>query len=465
MIERKTILIRLYPNAIQEPLFRKTGGCVRLIKNLGLEQRATYGRRHPLNYYSQRAELKALKADFPFFKEVPHHCLQEGLIDLDRAFANFFSGRSGFPKRQRKRDGVSFRFPDPTQFRIEGDIATPDKKRTRKIKDVILHLPKFGAVKAVMHRALPHGAVIRSITVSSDGDWWNASLLYEREIGQPTDRSAETVIGIDVNVSQPIATSEGEIIDLPKVSKRGRERERRLHRNITRKQKGSKNRRKAIRALARFKSAQARRRKDAREKSTTYLAKNHGVIAMEALRLKNMTASARGTIAEPGSKVAQKAGLNRSLLDLGLGTTRMRLGQKLASSAGILLLVPAAWTSQRCNACGHIDADNRPHRDVFHCVACGHDADADINAACNIRDYALGLWGDSTKVEIAASLPLMLEAQAKALKGRKFGNKKKPEGLPGSVCGDLGTCAVESQRTSQSMKQKKTERELWNEAA
>jgi len=183
---------------------------------------------------------------------------------------------------------------------------------------------------------------------------------------------------------------------------------------------------------------------------------------MEALRLKNMTASARGTIAEPGSKIAQKAGLNRSLLDLGLGATRMRLGQKLASSAGILLLVPAAWTSQRCNACGNIDADNRPHRDVFHCVACGHDAD--INAACNIRNYALGLWGDSTKVEVAVSLPLMLEAQAKARKGRKFG-KKTPEGLSGSVCGDLGTCALESQCTSQSTKQKATGRELWKEAA
>jgi len=112
-----------------------------------------------------------------------------------------------------------------------------------------------------MHRALPDGAVIRNATLSADGDRWNASLLYEREINQPADRSAEKVIGIDVNVSQPIATSEGEIIDFPKVTQRERERERRLHRNITPKQKGSKNRRKAIRSLARFKSAQARRRK------------------------------------------------------------------------------------------------------------------------------------------------------------------------------------------------------------
>ena len=155
-----------------------------------------------------------------------------------------------------------------------------------------------------------------------------------------------------------------------------------------------------MRTLARFKARQARRRRDAREKLTTHLAESHGVIAMEGMDLKNMTASAKGTAVAPGRNVAQKAGLNRSMLDLGLGTARRRLGQKLATSGGVLLLVPAAYTSQRCNACGHVHPANRPERDRFRCLACGQAADPDVNAARNIRDRALGLWGDPGKIEI-----------------------------------------------------------------
>src|SRR5690349_15436142 len=175
--------------------------------------------------------------------------------------------------------GTSFRFPDPRQFRIEGDTSTPDKTRDRAVREVILHLPKAGAVRATLHRALPPGARIRSITVSLDGDWWVASLLSEREVNQPKDRSREAVTGLDLGVRQPVATSAGVVHALPKVTERQKERERRLSRSVSGRKKGSKNRRKAVRALARFKAKQVRRRKDAREKLTTRLAKNHGVVA------------------------------------------------------------------------------------------------------------------------------------------------------------------------------------------
>ena len=280
MIERRTIRIRLQPDAGQAALFRRTGGCARLVRNLALEQRSTFSRPgRPIGYYAQRAELTALKEAVPFLREEPHHCLQEALVDLDTAF--------------------------------EGDTAPPDKRRGRKARSVVLHLPKAGAVKAVMHRALPPGARIKSVTVASDGDWWTASLLYEREVGLPEDRSGEAVEGVDLGVCQPVATSSGAVHALPRVTARQQERERRLHRDVARKEKGSKNRGKAVRALARFKAGQARRRRDAREKLTTDLANSHGVIAAEGLDLKTMTASARGTAERPGKNVAQKAGLNR----------------------------------------------------------------------------------------------------------------------------------------------------------
>jgi hypothetical protein len=216
MIERRAIRIRLCPDAAQDLLFRKTGGCARLVRNLALEQRRTFARPGRwIGYCRQRAELAALKAAAPFLREVPHHCLQEALVDLDRAFASFFAGRAAYPAWQRKRDGVSFRFPDAKQFRLEGDTATPDKQRTRTIREIVLHLPKAGAVRAVLRRALPPGARLKSVTVSSDGGWWVASLLHEREVGLPEDRSHEPVTGIDLNVAQPVATSEGAVHALP----------------------------------------------------------------------------------------------------------------------------------------------------------------------------------------------------------------------------------------------------------
>lgn len=212
-----------------------------------------------------------------------------------------------------------------------------------------------------------------------------------------------------------------------------------LQQRVACKVKGSMNRRKAISRLAAFKAAQARVRRDAMEKVTTDIAKNHGVVSMEDLRVRNMTASARGTALEPGKNVAAKAGLNRSILDVAPGALRVRLGHKLAASGGMLLLVPPARTSQRCNPCGHIEPGNRQSRDVFKCLARGHTADADENAACNIRDRARGLWGDADKVEIASSMAMLLAQQAKPKRSfKKKKIQKETGGRPVSACPKRG---------------------------
>jgi transposase len=94
-----------------------------------------------------------------------------------------------------------------------------------------------------------------------------------------------------------------------------------------------------------------------------------------------MTRSARGTVAEPGRNVAQKTGLNRGILKSGWGLLAARLEQK---ASGRVEKVNAAYTSQTCNACKHIAAQSRKSQATFVCVACGHRANADVNAAMNI---------------------------------------------------------------------------------
>lgn len=138
------------------------------------------------------------------------------------------------------------------------------------------------------------------------------------------------------------------------------------------------------------------RQQPARRRQTlrSTLAKNYHVVILEDLKVQAMTASAKGTEADPGQNVAQKAGLNRAILDVGWGEIERQLTYKLAWRGGILLKVPAANTSRTCAQCLKVDAASRVSRDRFKCTSCGHEADADVNAAIEIRRrglIALGL--------------------------------------------------------------------------
>ena len=387
MIVRKRMKYRAYPTKEQEVYLPRISGCVRLVFNLGLEQRQMFGRPgRSIRYEGQRAELKALKADADFLRDVPHHCLQEGLVDLQTAFDRFFKGTSGYPQPRLKGQDDGFRFPDPKQFYI----ATTDNS-----KFVMLHLPKmgksngdYGALRLRLHRPLE--GKIRSVTLNHEAGVWHASFLCEVEIADPIAPLGEP-IGLDRGVAVPIMVSDGSTPLVPLPTERQKVRERRLRQSVSGCKRGSNNRRKAVRALARHKAKEARRRRDALHKATTHLAKNHGLIVIEDLRVKNMTASAAGTVDDPGVNVAQKSGLNRVILSVGWGTMVVMLGYKCIWYGSELLRVPPMGTSQECSECGRIDAASRVSRDVFRCTACGHTEHADLNAAKTIRTRGLRL--------------------------------------------------------------------------
>jgi putative transposase len=125
-------------------------------------------------------------------------------------------------------------------------------------------------------------------------------------------------------------------------------------------------------------------RKDFLHKVSTELAKSHGVIKIEKLHVRNMTASSSGTVDQPGRMVKQKSGLNRSILDQGWSMFATMLAYKLDERGGKLLQVPAPYTSQTCSACGVIDKASRRDQATFCCVHCGMSENADVNAARNI---------------------------------------------------------------------------------
>jgi transposase len=121
------------------------------------------------------------------------------------------------------------------------------------------------------------------------------------------------------------------------------------------------------------------------------LTRDYGLIAVEDLKVRNMTASAKGTVERPGANVRQKAGLNRAVLAKGWGLLLAQLEHQARYHGSQIVKVPPAFTSLTCHVCKHTARDSRESQALFRCVACGHQDHADVNAARNIRERGIEL--------------------------------------------------------------------------
>ena len=189
------------------------------------------------------------------------------------------------------------------------------------------------------------------------------------------------VVGVDRGVKVTAALSTGELLTVPGLSARERRLVAKLQRKLAKARRGSSRRGKVKLAIAKLKARETDRRKDWGEKTSTALARRFDVIRVEDLNVKGMSRSAKGTVDKPGRNVAQKACLNREIRAAGWGMLIRRLEQK---APGRVEKVPAAYTSQRCSACGHVDRSSRESQAGFRCTACGYACNADVNAARNI---------------------------------------------------------------------------------
>ncbi|MEV5705465.1 transposase [Actinoallomurus sp. NPDC052274] len=183
------------------------------------------------------------------------------------------------------------------------------------------------------------------------------------------------------------ALSTGERLSVPGLRNTEVQRVRRLQRRLARAKPGSNRRARVRTAIGRIKARETDRRKDWVEQTSTALARRYDLIRVEDLKIKNMVRSARGTLTVPGTNVRAKAGLNPSIHAAGWGQLVTRLEQK---APGRVEKINPAYTSQICHACGHRAPENRESQAVFRCRACGHVDHADVNAAKNIRDIAVG---------------------------------------------------------------------------
>jgi transposase len=241
----------------------------------------------------------------------------------------------------------------------------------------VVLVPKLGWVKFRWSRPAPPAKSYR-ITRDRAGRWHLALAVLPPAIPAPGNSE---VVGVDRGVAVSVSLSTGELLKAPGLRHAERRRLRLLERRNARQRKGSRRRELTKLTIARLKTREADRRRDWIEQLSTDLARRFDLICVENLDVRAMTCSARGTSQRPGRGVRQKAGLNRGILASGWGRLIDRLEHK---APGRTLKLPAASTSQRCSACGHVAADSRQSQTALRCVACAWTGNADYNAARNI---------------------------------------------------------------------------------
>ena len=381
--------VRLYPNEEQKQVLAKHFGCARFVYNKFLAAKIAYYKRtgKGVSFATCCSKLTQLKKKLPWLAEVDSTCLQQALKNLDAAYQNFFrrckqGGVPGFPKFKSKHDNHH-------SFRVVMGNA---------VEDNYLKIGKVGWIKfRGLRDTFPHGIKIQSITVSmnASGDYY-ASILVKQETKVTDHRHKEYACGIDVGVAVPLTL----VSDSGKCSTTGRnfklallkKEQRRKHyqRMLARKQKGSNNRNKIKRRVARAYRNEANLRTDYNHRCSTKIAKHFHTVVIEDLKVNNMTRSAKGTAEAPGTNVAAKAGLNREILRLGWSQFTSFLAYKTAKYGGELIRVRPAYTSQTCSSCGTVDKASRENQSRFKCVHCGFTLNADHNAARNILAKGLG---------------------------------------------------------------------------
>ncbi|SHY08418.1 IS891/IS1136/IS1341 family transposase [Mycobacteroides abscessus subsp. abscessus] len=383
----------------------QVGAVCRSVWNTGLEQRREYRRRGAwMNYEPQAKELAEAKADHPWLKDVPGHCLQQTLMDLDKACRKHGTFRVRW--RSGRRWPPAFRFP-------EGNKMTVQKLNRWHAR---IKLPKLGWVKFRASRSLST-VVIRSATLTRQGRHWVLSVLIDDGRQQPqVHETPESAVGIDRGVATAIATSAGELIDRTFSTDGERQRVAALQRRLSRCKRQSANRNKIRAELAAVRERERYRRQDFCAQSAHLFTGANAVVVIEDLKTRNMTRSAKGTLHKPGRNVKAKSGLNRAILGKGWYQFALALSSAARYTGTTVVTVPAAYTSQRCSACGHVDPKSRESQAVFRCTHCPHHEHADVNAAKNILAAGLAVTACEDQPRPAG--------QTRSLKQEPAGNRE-----------------------------------------
>jgi putative transposase len=357
----------------------KHAGCARFAYNWGLARaqevyRTTGKRPTALDLHKQ---LNALKpSDFPWMYEVSKCAMQEALRDLENAYRHFFrklklrkegkfKGKVGYPRFKKKRKAIA-------SFRLTGSI---------KVFSDAVQLPRLGHLRLHEHDYIPTSAKVLSATVSEQAGRWYVSVQVEEEQAVP-ERTATPAIGVDLGIKTLATLSDGTTLSNPRALKRVQKKLRRLERGKARRAKGSQNRKKMVKPLAKQHARVASIRRDVTHKLTTYLCKNHALVAIEDLHVSGML---------------KNHNLAQAVSDSNFGEIRRQLTYKAALYGTHLVVINRFYPSSKiCSDCGYVKAELSLRERIYTCECCGMVLDRDVNAAVNLLHEAFITTGSSS---------------------------------------------------------------------
>ena len=365
---------RLLPTPAQHAVLRDHCAHARYVWNLAVEQYQHWhpGRSSAPGYLEQCRQLTRARAEYPWLAAGSQTVQQQALRDFAQARAAFADPANPARRPTWRKAGRD------EGFRIVGRRGRQwgARRVSRHVGQV--WVPKVGWVRFRWSRPVPPGVKSYRVTLDRAGRWHIAFAANPDPVPAP---GTGEVVGIDRGVAVSAALSTGEMLNAPGLSAREQRRMRRLERRLARARRGSNGRGRVKLAIAGLRARETDRRKDWAEKASTDLARRFDLIRVEDLQIQHMTRSAKGTQEHPRRNVRAKAALNRAILRSGWGLLVRRLEQK---APGRVEKIRPAFTSQRCSACGHVDASSRESQARFACTACGFAGHADVNAARNI---------------------------------------------------------------------------------
>ena len=355
---------RLYPNATQKAMLANLFGCCRYVYNWGLARRRKHYQNtgRSLNSYDLSKELTQHKkeSDKGWLNEVLRMPLRVSLFNLDRAFKNFYEKRAGYPKFKTKN----------------GKQSAKITRQYFSIQDNRLSINKMpGAIRVRWSRHWQKNADVSSVTVSKDraGRYFASFLVTETIAHLPPVKAK---IGIDMGLSHFLTLSTGEKVENPKFFVSAERRYRRACKNLSRKQKGSKNRAKARLKLSRIASRISDSRRDFCHQLSSRLIRENQAIGVEDLGIQNMMKNRR---------------LSKAIGDASWGTFLSLLSYKAAwYGKDVVTLDTFFASSKTCSICGHKREKLPLYIRKWACSKCQTLHDRDVNAAINIQKHTVG---------------------------------------------------------------------------
>ncbi|WP_292365212.1 MULTISPECIES: IS200/IS605 family element RNA-guided endonuclease TnpB [unclassified Methanoculleus] len=370
---------RIYPTRAQEILIAKHLGCCRYVYNWALDRKnqAYHANGISLSGYDLIKELVPLKTEHPWLKEVNAQSLQQSIIHLARAFTNFFAGRAEEPTFKKKHA------PEQT-FTVPQSYTVDFKQGTVK-------LPKIGGIKVKYHRTFVGTMKSATVIRRSTGRYFISIVVEDgKKAPKPADPIPNQTVGIDLGLMHYAILSTGDAVANPKYLQNTQQRLAVLQRRLGRKQKGSKNRNKARFKVARCHQKIADQRWDFQHQLSSRLVRENQALAVESLNVGGMVKNHK---------------LARAISDAGWGSFVSMLTYKCQEAGKPLLQVGMFNASSKtCSVCGYRKTDLTLKDREWTCPECGTHHDRDINAAINIKQFALA--GAGRAEEPVDSLPV-----------------------------------------------------------